>query len=136
MLEGANYGQDQTKRHLIFLPVIFFLKRLAFVLVLVLAREYLWVQVALLNFTALTTATFTLWYMPMQSKMANLFEFFNDCTLLLLTYHLWCFTDIVGEPETRYELGYVFTGVSLGNVSVHLVTMLLETFIRAKLALK
>ena len=99
-----------------------------------LAHEYLWVQVALLNFTALTTAIFTLWYMPMESRVANLFEIFNDCTLLLLTYHLWCFTDIVGEPETRYELGYVFIGVSLGNISVHLVFMLLAIIIRAKLS--
>ena len=101
-----------------------------------LAREYLWVQVALLNFTALTTASFTLWYMPMESRFANLIECFNDCTLLLLTYHLWCFTDIVGEPETRYELGYVFIGVSMGNVGVHFVFMLLVTLSRAKLALK
>ena len=74
--------------------------------------------------------------MPMESRQENLFEVFNDCTLLLLTYHLWCFTDIVGEPETRYELGYVFIGASLGNISVHFVLMLLETFIRTKLACK
>ena len=69
--------------------------------------------------------------MPMESRVANLFEFFNDCTLLLLTYHLWCFTDIVGEPETRYQLGYIFIGVSLGNICVHFVAMVIVTFTRA-----
>ena len=107
--------------------MFYFAKRLIFVSILVLASEYLWVQVAALNFTTLATVSFTLWYMPLDSRQANLFDFFNDCTLLVLTYHLWCFTDIVGEAETRYLLGFSFIGASLGNVAVHISFMVAFT---------
>ena len=118
------------------MPLFYFAKRLIFVSILVLASEYLWVQVAALNFTTLATVSFTLWYMPLDSRQANLFDFFNDCTLLLLTYPLWCFTDIVWEAETRYLLGFYFIGACLGNVVVHLSFMIAYTFGQIKLFFK
>ena len=77
---------------------------------------------------------FILWYMPLESRQANLYEVINDCTLLLLTYHLWLFTDVVGEPETRHLLGFAFMAVCLGNVGIHLVTMIVTTGITVKLS--
>ena len=129
LLDGVDYEKERKDGNgfLIVVPVFFFTKRLIFVSILVLASEYLWVQVAALNFTALATVSFTLWYMPLESRQANLFDFFNDSTLLVLTYHLWCFTDIVGEAETRYLLGFWFIGASLGNIAVHLSFMIAYT---------
>ena len=108
LMEGtksASEGQEEeeAKRcYLIFVPILFFTKRLVFVSFLIVANEYLWVQVATLNFLALASIIYVLWFRPMESRQANLIEVFNDYTLLLLTYLLWCFTDIIGEPETRY----------------------------------
>ena len=79
---------------------------------------------------------YILWYKPLDSRRANLTEVFNDVTLLLLTYLLWCFTDWIREPETRHNLGFVFIGVSLGNICTHLITMLVETAIKTKLRYK
>ena len=93
-------------------------------------------QVALLNFSALTTIIFTLWFMPLVTRHANIIEAFNDCTILVLTYHLWCFTDMVRDPEVRHLLGFAFITTSLGNVAVHLILMLHESGIRAKLYYK
>ena len=78
----------------------------------------------------------TLWYMPFETMKANLMEVMNDYTILALTYHLWCFTDIVWKPETRHELGFVFIGIVFTNIFVHIVFMLRETCIRAKLICK
>ena len=72
----------------------------------------------------------------METKKANITEVFNDYTLLVLTYFLWCFTDIVGEPEVRYMLGYIFIGVVLGNVAVHLLVMITQTLIDLRLKYK
>ena len=66
---------------------------------------------------------FTLHYRPMNSPKDNIFETFNESTLLVITYHLWSFTQMVQEAETRYELGYAFIGVTLGHVAVHFVFM-------------
>ena len=76
-------------------PALFFVKRIIMVLILIFAKDYLWVQVALLNFMALSSMMITVWYLPYDSKKANFFEAFNDCTMLVLTYHAWCFTDFV-----------------------------------------
>ena len=103
---------------------------------LIVADSYLWVQIALLNSLSLASIMITLWYMPLESKKANVFEALNDGTILVLTYHLWCFTDIVKEPETRHELGFMFIAVCLSNIVTHLVFMLYETGIRIKLVCK
>ena len=87
-----------------------------------------------LNFTALASVSITLWFMPLDSLKANILEVYNDCTLLALTYLLWCFTDMVRESETSYELGYYFIAVCLGNIAVHMVIMLGESGKKAKLS--
>ena len=106
--------------------MFFFLKRCIFVILLIAAKDYIWVQVAALNFMALGSLMYTLWLMPFDSMKANLFEVFNDSTLLVLTYHLWCFTDMIQEAETRNELGFIFIAVSLSNIALHLVALIIE----------
>ena len=96
LLEGTKYDDSKkAKGYLILMPTLFFVKRLLFVSLLVGASEYLWVQLAFLNFATLVSLMYVLWYMPLESTKANLFEVFNDVTLLLLTYLLWCFTDLI-----------------------------------------
>ena len=53
-----------------------------------------------------------------------------------MTYFLWCFTDIIGEPEPRYELGFVFISIALCNVAVHLISMIIDTIINIRLKCK
>ena len=101
---------------------------------LVVANRYLWVQVATLNFLALASIIFLLWFRPLEST--NLVEVFNECTLLVLTYFLWCFTDIIGDPVTRYELGFVFIAIALANVAYHLISMIIDTLIKCRLKCK
>ena len=120
----------------ILVPVYFFTKRLLFVSILITATSFLWIQVALLNFTTLASLNYTLGYKPFNSIKANALEVFNDCTVLVLTYHLWCFTDMVKEPETRHGLGYVFIAVCFVNIGVHIINMLSETIHKAKLSYK
>ena len=79
---------------------------------------------------------FILWFKPMETKKANMTEVFNDYTLLVLTYFLWCFTDVVSEPETRYILGYVFIGIVLSNLAVHQIVMITKALINLKLKYK
>ena len=75
---------------------------------------------------------FTLWYRPLASRQANMLEVYNDYTLLLLTYLLWCFTDIIGEVETRHALGFLFIAVTLSNVAVHVIFMVCGSIFNLK----
>ena len=77
-----------------------------------------------------------MWFKPLETNKANYLECFNDCTLIVLTYSMWCFTDMVPEADTRYNVGYGFIVVSLANIAVHLLNMLIETIYRARLSYK
>ena len=123
LLEGAKFGRSESRWYIILLPVFFFVKRLILIAILIFASHCIWVQIALLNSMALATIIFTLWYMPWESRQDNYLEAFNEATILLLTYHLWSFANIVREPETLYDIGYVFVGATLANILVHLVLM-------------
>ena len=136
LLEGTKYERKEPKSNIILVPVYFFMKRLILVAILIFAREFVWVQVALLNHMAIATLIFTLWFMPLESKLSNLVEAFNECTVLLLTYLLWSFAHIVREPETLFDLGYVVMGVIFGNVFLHLVLMLFQLGHSIKLRVK
>ena len=140
LLDGTTFERKSSnvisKGHLILVPVFFFTKRLLFVSILIFANSYLWVQVSLLNAMAIATIIFTLWFMPLDSKGANYIEVLNEVTLLLLTYHLWCFTDFVGEPETRNYLGFAFIATTQSNILVHLILMIIETVHHLKLRCK
>ena len=74
---------------------------------------------------------FLQWYMPLKSKRANNLETFNECTLLFLTYLMWCFSDFVGEAETRNKLGFWFIAICLSNVAVHIVMMAYKSIRRS-----
>ena len=119
-----------------FVPVLFFMRRILFVFIALVMREYFWVQLASINFVALGAVIFIMWARPLETRQANISETFNDCTLLVITYHLWCFTDIIPKPETRNYLGFTFIGTSLGNIVIHLISMLLSSLARAKLECK
>mgnify|MGYP007004933791 CR=1 FL=1 len=96
---------------------------MALICIILFAKDNIWFQISSINFITLGSIMFTLWFKPQESKEATYYEVFNDITLLLVTYHMWCFTDIVPEAETRYGLGKSFIGICLGNILVHLVGM-------------
>lgn len=68
-----------------------------------------------------------LWFRPLDSPFAINMEVFNECTMIVLTYGLICFTDFVPEAETRHLVGYAYMGTSLFNIAVHLLFLLCST---------
>ena len=86
---------------MILVPIFYFTKRLIFTLILIVTKDYLWVQVFTMTFMTLSSASYILYYKPLDSPKANMIEVFNDCTVLTLIYLILCFTDIVEKPETR-----------------------------------
>ena len=118
------------------MPVFFFARRIVLLFIILVTKDYLWIQLASLNFMTLSSVMFTLWYLPYETKQANYSEVFNDCTHLLLIYCLFCFTDFVGEAETREDVGFVFIGIDLANLAINLMIMIGISIIKAKLYCK
>ena len=71
-------------------------------------------------------------YKPMQSPFTNRMEVFNECTCIVLMYHIMCFSDFVPEASTRSGLGIGFITIIFSNVAVHLFFMIKDNYERVK----
>ena len=78
------------------------MRRVAFIVNALIFRKNLWPQLAIQNFISLFMCMYLQWYRPFATKFTNNIETFNEVTILVLTYFLFCFTDFVPESETRY----------------------------------
>ncbi len=74
-----------------------------------------------------------MWHMPLESPFAACMEVMNECTIIFLTYGQLCFTDFVPEEDTRSVIGYVYMGVSIANILVHLIFLVLASSHKVKL---
>ena len=106
-------------------PVSFFVRRILFALSAVYFSDLLWGQLALQMTISYFMVIYLLWYKPLESPIANKIEVMNECTIIVLIYCLMCFTDFVPSPETRSKIGLWYMGISITNVSVHLIKLLL-----------
>ena len=67
----------------------------------------------------------TIW--PQESFFAERMAVMNECTVLLLSYGMMCFTEFVPEPETRRKLiGPFYIIVVLANILIHLIFLVLD----------
>lgn len=62
---------------------------------------------------------------PLESPFATKMEIFNECSIVILTYFLMGFTQVVPEYETRYQMGWAFIGFTLATISVHIFFLIL-----------
>ncbi len=58
---------------------------------------------------------------PLPTPFENKQEMYNNVSILILTYCLLCYTMYIGDPETRYNMGYVMILLTIQNIIVSLV---------------
>ena len=61
---------------------------------------------------------------PFEEARLHQIEVFNECTILLLTYLLLLFSDLVPTASIRSDIGLFYMSVSFGNIAVHLYLLL------------
>ena len=69
---------------------------------------------------------------PLESRFTTKIEVMNECTILLQTYLLLCFRDIIVDEETQYNVGFYYILISLINISIHIFLLLGDTLINIK----
>ena len=60
----------------------------------------------------------------------------NECTLIVTSYCLFCFTDYLLIVEVRYKVGYAYMATSLANLSTHVIFLFGDFFHKLKLVIK
>ncbi len=57
-------------------------------------------------------------------------KFFNEATILMSCYHMFCFTDFVDDPTMRYKIGLSLICFTSLNLLVNCSVMVVETFFK------
>lgn len=65
---------------------------------------------------------------PLTMKYLNIMELFNEVTLLICSYYLFCFTSFVPDVEFRYFLGWIFIGIVALNIIVNWGVLMYKVF--------
>ena len=103
LLDGTRVdGEKKKSKWVLLYPTLFFARRIALIVSVLLVGDYLWVQLAIQFAFSTTMLIYLMHVWPLETSFATKMEVFNECTIIVLHYGLMCFTDYVPEPSTRY----------------------------------
>ena len=94
-------------------------RRAIFAVSVVAFPEQIFLQIACAFTGAVTMIIYLGHKWPFDSPFSTKMEIFNECTNILLIYHMMMFTDWVYDPVRRYTIGYVVILVVVGNIATH-----------------
>jgi len=123
VLDDLDIGREDGKWVVIILPVSYFVRRLAFVLVLVFWYEFLWGQIAIMTMLSVAMIIFINWWKPMESRFMSNMETFNECIALCTIYLMMSMSDAVPDAELRNNYGQFFIAVLCLYLGVHMVNL-------------
>mmetsp|Transcript_46376 Transcript_46376/g.61428 ORF Transcript_46376/g.61428 Transcript_46376/m.61428 type:complete len:128 (+) Transcript_46376:1572-1955(+) len=100
--------------------MVFFVRRIILCLTLVFWSEFFWGQISLQFLISTLLIIVIQWARPLDTIFATWMETFNECTNLILLYILMLFSDFVGDPETRSQIGIAYMVIIICFAAVHL----------------
>ena len=89
-----------------------------------------------MNFISLGMLIYLQWYRPYLDHAINNIETFNEITVIILAYFLFCFTDFVPEPETRNDLGQYYYSITFLNIALHMFIIFKTSFLATRLKIR
>ena len=102
LLDGTKIKAKKKSKWILLLPAFFFVRRIAFTMSVLLLKNFLWAQLVIQFAFSVTMVIYLMHVWPMEIPFATKMEVFNECTIIVLTYGLLCFTDFVEDPGVRY----------------------------------
>jgi len=123
-------------RNVLMYPLVFFLRRIAFVVVVFALEKYPTFQIFFLVFQVEAFIIMIYYAEPLADKRTNTFELFNEAYVLVLVYHLISFTDFVPSPDTRYTMGFSMIGFTCLQIALNVLLLLKGIYRYLKRALQ
>ena len=115
-------GKDVTKKpyEVIFYDIIFILRRvlLAYLIFFV---EDTGMQIIAMMLANLFQSIYLLHFKPFESRKSNMIELFNESLIVVLTMLMVCFTDIVGPPEPKEDIGWLVIALFFASLLINIV---------------
>ena len=106
---------------------IFCYRRLVMSLLIVFLPLYPYAQVQLMTLSCVFVIIIYGYSNVYQISKNTKVEFFNETTILLCCYHMFCFTDFVDDPTVRYKIGISLIFFTSLNLVVNCSIMAFET---------
>ena len=124
-------GLDQST---IFKFILFdFARRLAMAFVIVHVTTYPWAQLMFVMYLNQFYMMFTTYFRIFEERRSQVISNINEIITLLTVYHLFCFTDIVPNGETRaLAVGRSMMGITFFNLLVNLGPIIPDILIHSK----
>ena len=106
------------------------------ILVLTLLPSNRNVQINCQLVSSLAMMAYVTWVRPYESKTQTNTEIINEITVLLSSYHLFCFTEWVYDMNRRLEIGWSLVGFIIFNILINLAIFLATIFKNFKKSVK
>ena len=100
------------------------IRRVFFVISVIAFPDFCVMQLAVIFACAITSVIYLLQLWPLSTPSAVVLEVFNEITIVLLTYHMICFTDFVPDANTRYPVGYSYIAFASTSLLIHIIIMM------------
>mmetsp|Transcript_14758 Transcript_14758/g.10662 ORF Transcript_14758/g.10662 Transcript_14758/m.10662 type:complete len:89 (+) Transcript_14758:654-920(+) len=75
----------------------------------------------------LLTFMYVMGIAPFTEQLLNYLEYFNEFTVLVISYFLIFFTDFAEDKEMEYRLGWIVIVLTLFNILVNLIIIMKMT---------
>ena len=100
---GSLYSELKKERKMALLyNGLFVLRRLMFAYMAVFLGNYPFLQIQGLAIQSISILMYLSYTKPFKDKLSNILEMFNEICILILSYHLFYFTDYVEDPLLKY----------------------------------
>jgi len=124
-------------RNVLLWPFFFMVRRMLYALLLVFLTGYPVFQIAGMVMMTVFMVIFMGHVRPFATKFQHYNELYNECTVMILTYHLICFSNLNTDADSAYIMGFSMVFFTLQNVLINLGMLIgfaLRDVIRARRA--
>lgn len=112
--------------------VLYMTRRLIIVGLAVFFGEYPAGQVVIMTLHSFLMIIYLSTVKPFESRFLNRLEIFNECIVLIASYHLFIFTKFTSDPNTQYQVGWSFIGFALICIASNMLILLAGGFMNVK----
>jgi len=100
-------------------------------IVVYLQTAVIW-QIALMTLTIITQVIILGRLQPFELPSKTKYELFSEVVVMLVMYHLICFTPFVPDVDMRFKLGYSVSAIVIVHLAVSMAILLRVTYLDLK----
>ena len=108
-------------------PCYFMLRRFLIAIIVVVFRNFLWLQIFLKAMSIVTAVILIGEANYFETKFKRRFEFANEILVMLMLYNMISFSPFVPDVEVRFKMGYFCCVVEALALAVNILLILTES---------